>query len=306
MIILNSSTNPYVINIVGPGLYPETVSLDDTRIVNIGFWGYNAEDVATGAQVNGFTCTSNSGIYQAGFANLQIWNNQTSAIDFEDSTGGSTFFVGGLAFSGCYFNGPEAVIATIFKNTNGGSFYDCHYPTPGGIKIDNTNGSNFAFNHGTISQGANSNGNIWLTNGGNFQALASKLNTDIQVDSGCSFNMRHCNVGTTGHNLTVSGSAGLYDCYTLSNVIVNNGGTVYETGFRSGTLTINAGGAYNIPAITVASEVLFPNGQVILTGTGAPTVSAPVGSLYLRTDGSSSTTLYVKESGLGSSGWVAK
>lgn len=44
------------------------------------------------------------------------------------------------------------------------------------------------------------------------------------------------------------------------------------------------------------------------TGTGSPegVVTAPVGSLYTRTDGGAGTTLYVKESGTGNTGWVAK
>lgn len=44
------------------------------------------------------------------------------------------------------------------------------------------------------------------------------------------------------------------------------------------------------------------------SGSGIPegVVSAPVGSLYTRTDGGVGSTLYVKESGSGSSGWVAK
>lgn len=43
-------------------------------------------------------------------------------------------------------------------------------------------------------------------------------------------------------------------------------------------------------------------------GTGSPesAVTAPVGSLFLRTDGGANTTLYVKESGSGNTGWVAK
>ena len=46
------------------------------------------------------------------------------------------------------------------------------------------------------------------------------------------------------------------------------------------------------------------NGITIFTGNGDPggTV-ANVGSLYLRLDGSSGTTLYVKESGTDGSGW---
>lgn len=44
------------------------------------------------------------------------------------------------------------------------------------------------------------------------------------------------------------------------------------------------------------------------TGTGSPesVVTAPVGSIYLRTDGGSGTSFYVKESGTGNTGWVAK
>lgn len=49
-------------------------------------------------------------------------------------------------------------------------------------------------------------------------------------------------------------------------------------------------------------------GPLIKSGSGTPeaAVTAPVGSLFLRTDGGASTTLYVKESGTGNTGWVAK
>ncbi len=44
------------------------------------------------------------------------------------------------------------------------------------------------------------------------------------------------------------------------------------------------------------------------TGTGSPegVITAPVGHLYLRTDGGAGTTLYVKESGSGNTGWIGK
>jgi hypothetical protein len=44
------------------------------------------------------------------------------------------------------------------------------------------------------------------------------------------------------------------------------------------------------------------------SGAGTPegAVTAPVGSLFTRTDGGASTTLYVKESGSGNTGWIAK
>jgi len=43
-------------------------------------------------------------------------------------------------------------------------------------------------------------------------------------------------------------------------------------------------------------------------GTGSPenVVTAGIGAIFLRTDGGANTTLYVKESGTGSTGWVGK
>lgn len=48
--------------------------------------------------------------------------------------------------------------------------------------------------------------------------------------------------------------------------------------------------------------------ELIYTGTGTPegVVTAAVGSLFLRTDGGAGTCFYVKESGTGNTGWVAK
>ncbi len=45
-----------------------------------------------------------------------------------------------------------------------------------------------------------------------------------------------------------------------------------------------------------------------LSGTGTPegNSTAPVGSMFLRQDGGAGTTLYIKESGTGNTGWVAK
>lgn len=44
---------------------------------------------------------------------------------------------------------------------------------------------------------------------------------------------------------------------------------------------------------------------VPLFGRGAPSIDAPIGSLYVNLDGGAGTTLYVKEA-VGATGWVAK
>jgi hypothetical protein len=62
--------------------------------------------------------------------------------------------------------------------------------------------------------------------------------------------------------------------------------------------------------LLVASDgsITLRSGAQILTGTGSPegVVSAPVGSTYQRSDGGSGTSFYVKESGVGNTGWSAK
>lgn len=55
-------------------------------------------------------------------------------------------------------------------------------------------------------------------------------------------------------------------------------------------------------------KILTKGGLNWYTGTGDPNnvVTALQGSLYTRSDGSTNTTLYVKTSGSGSTGWTAK
>lgn len=57
----------------------------------------------------------------------------------------------------------------------------------------------------------------------------------------------------------------------------------------------------------ITASDMLPD-PLISSGTGSPegVLAAPVGSLFTRTDGGEATTLYVKESGAGDTGWVAK
>lgn len=58
---------------------------------------------------------------------------------------------------------------------------------------------------------------------------------------------------------------------------------------------------------SVASP-LAVGAAMVMAGAGSPesVVTGPVGALFMRTDGGAGTTLYVKESGTGNTGWVAK
>lgn len=59
---------------------------------------------------------------------------------------------------------------------------------------------------------------------------------------------------------------------------------------------------------TVPAAGLVIGTAMILAGAGSPegVVTAPISSLFLRSDGGASTSLYVKQSGTGNTGWAAK
>lgn len=94
--------------------------------------------------------------------------------------------------------------------------------------------------------------------------------------------------------------------------------TVIVNGLQLSPNELNVSGTNVItPALTLGDEVVIKRYtatpvtayiNLFSSGIGSPqgVVIAPVGSIYTRTDGGTSTTLYIKESGTGNTGWVAK
>lgn len=70
-------------------------------------------------------------------------------------------------------------------------------------------------------------------------------------------------------------------------------------GALSGNVTLD--GSLSATSLSVGTTPIY-------TGAGTPegVVTAPVGALFLRTNGGAGSTLYVKESGTGNTGWAAK
>ncbi|PAW76814.1 MAG: hypothetical protein B9S32_13835 [Verrucomicrobia bacterium Tous-C9LFEB] len=98
---------------------------------------------------------------------------------------------------------------------------------------------------------------------------------------------------------------------------IGAGGTFHfrtgATSITSGTdiATLNSSGDFapigNLVLSGTGKGVTFASTSKILSGAGSPesAVTAPVGSLHLRSDGARGSTLYTKESGTGNTGWVA-
>lgn len=150
---------------------------------------------------------------------------------------------------------------------------------------------------------------------------------------------------TTGANNTVSGATAMFNNTTGANNVafgvnaaryytanaslttVNNGTFI---GYMAKALANNStnelvigynaqGDGDNTSVIgnssttqtRVYGNTLYKTGTATVqwtSGTGSPesVVTANVGSMYTRTDGGAGTTLYIKESGVGNTGWTAK
>lgn len=110
--------------------------------------------------------------------------------------------------------------------------------------------------------------------------------------------------GTANYAGSGSGGGGGSGTVTSVSVTTANGvsGTVANpTTTPAISLTLNA-----ITPTSVAATATI-TGSNLIRGAGSPegVVTAGVGSLYERTDGSSGTSLYIKESGAGNTGWTA-
>jgi hypothetical protein len=102
--------------------------------------------------------------------------------------------------------------------------------------------------------------------------------------------------GTISLDIATSGTAG--------TVIGSNFFTSLSTD-TTGNVTLPVG---NLVIGTSGKGVTLPGGITWTSGSGSPegVVTAPIGSLYSRSDGGLLTSLYVKQSGSGNTGWAGK
>lgn len=102
-------------------------------------------------------------------------------------------------------------------------------------------------------------------------------------------NELNLNSGTGGHNITARGASLRFTHFSTGNELVRMRPSTHSSAI----------GAVQLTGTT---------GPLWTHGTGSPegVVTASQGSMFTRTDGGAGTTLYIKESGAGNTGWVAK
>jgi hypothetical protein len=126
------------------------------------------------------------------------------------------------------------------------------------------------------------------------------------------FGNTHLGYGTNLHGVSSVTSGCRIVGLVTDSAMVNN--LAFNVGSLGGSLgyteTLYRGGASIVrtDAAMRASSFSVNGAASIFTGTGTPegSVAAPVGTIYLRTGGGAATSFYVKETGTGNTGWVAK
>lgn len=173
----------------------------------------------------------------------------------------------------------------------------------------------------------NASGNVAL-NGGSFVFNDSAADKDFRIEgvSDAQIFFTDASTNAVGFGTTDPNSLGQVAIVKSNSTnplfVVRDDGT--PTGFYVSYVSTNAlgtlfgvqsdgdvrAGVGNFLVATGGKGIKFAgNGDVIWRcGENSPegAVTAPVGSLFTRTNGGANTTLYVKESGAGNTGWVAK
>ena len=206
---------------------------------------------------------------------LSNYNNVWDTINFETTNGG----------------GIHCKSATNFAILNPG-FFDMGTIVGDLLRFDRvatrpqSRGANIFNYHrsgGTLSGGAK---DVHLVAGGNagtcnIYGIGGPSGAGVTIDLGSTVGFASV-LGYDPSNVTIQNA-------TTSTVLLTG-----QSGIQTGKLTLKPATGAALPTVT--------------TGIGTPegAVTAAVGSLHTRTDGGAATTLYVKESGAGNTGWVAK
>jgi len=157
---------------------------------------------------------------------------------------------------------------------------------------------------------------LYLNNSGGFFNINN--NESFRYDFGAGGRVGVNTGSGINANLDVRGSTSstraflVKDNNSVELLRVDNGGNVIINPTTSSTLIgsdIDVSlGKLQVTGNCYVSGTLRIGTITISTGTGSPegVVTANVGSQFMRTDGGANTTLYVKETGTGNTGWVAK
>lgn len=201
-------------------------------------------------------------------------------------------------------------------NAAGNNWRLNHDTSVGGFHIHNSDGTSWQFRTSDKStripgflQLANTNDTVTITvvTGSPEGALSARPGSiALREDgaAGSAFYIKNSGNGNTGWVAFNPLNATTYDANTILKADADDTPTALTVGFNT---LVGRGASGNISALTQTQAKLLLGFDTLFSGTGSPegSVTSTVGGLFRRTDGATGSTLYVKESGSGNTGWLA-
>ncbi|MBU9829887.1 right-handed parallel beta-helix repeat-containing protein [Rahnella sp. FC061912-K] len=237
-----------------------------------------------------------------------VVSNNTMVMTEDLSAAIDARWCSGLTVTGNVASGGNGFFAGRFVNKTVVSNNQYNDGTSSGIWIAETDATLFISTGLTydIIIAGNLLRNISL-NGVHVNAACKNVNVSNNIIIGAS------SADTTHNGIRVDAAAANVN---VSNNQVRDGGAANKPGVGiaatstcvnilfSGNQSFGTAATHNNQGTGNSSVIIF--GDTGLPSSSANAVGAPVGSIYTRQDGGALTTLYVKESGTSSAGWVAK
>jgi hypothetical protein len=287
---------------VGTTTPAKLLDVDGDALVNGLTVGKGAGDIATNTVLGYQALNSNTtGSLNTSNGYQSLYSNTTAVYGtsvgykalYYNTTGNYNTAVGTYALENntTGFNNTAVGIQTLRSNTtakeNTAIGVNALYSTTTGIQNTSIGASSLFLN--TIG---------YFNTATGFRALEKNTEGYQNVANGFQAGR---NITGGGNNQTSNNSLYLgYDTRASANGNTNEIVLGYTAiGGGSNTATI---GNSSITVLYLAGAVGWFQGN----GTPEGAVTAPVGSFYSRKDGGANTTFYVKESGSGNTGWIAK
>jgi len=219
----------------------------------------------------------------------------------------------GNRFYGVVFEGLQTACAIGSAGTRGAatnSFFGCYWEgnTTNRQMLANASFTKFFGSFVTGGVDSDSGSQTTFDDGGNFRGFSGNSGSqrwEVEIESGGTRRPKF--IGSTAPSIGLENSAGteLIFANGSASSLGDSYGRFFEDGFVTPLLEF---GKTNAKFQAVNIKLRNDTGFGIFTGAGTPegSVSADVGSTFMRTDGGAGTSFYVKESGTGNTGWVAK
>jgi hypothetical protein len=156
------------------------------------------------------------------------------------------------------------------------------------------------------------NGVDFVSTGGGSLADMSVTNSRLRsngASTSATGNRNGIRVAASITRLAVRGNSIWDDQGTKTQVNglqIDSGVTLTDGVIDGNDLRNNLTAAVSMSGTFTGTAIGLNPGYTLATGSPETVVTAPIGTQYRRTDGGAATSLYVKESGTGNTGWVAK